>query len=271
VVEDNPASRSAYVSMLQRFGADPVGVEGSREAQSAIESQARFDMALLSWHLPGGESPALLEKLRSANGHEAMPCAAIVGIASTAELDRLRELGVSSVLRKPLTGSQLLDAVMDTIGRCALPAPHQEPRKGNERFDGVRVLLVEDNRVNQMVTKEMLKRRGFQISVAENGRHALDQLENEAFDLILMDVQMPVMDGLEATRNIRLIEENARHEGANYKHIPIIAMTANAMQGDERTCLDAGMDAYVAKPLDINLLIERIKLFIRPVNPAEHA
>ena len=117
----------------------------------------------------------------------------------------------------------------------------------------MRVLIAEDNRINQVVTLRMLEKHGFQVLVAKNGREALEILQWETVDLILMDVQMPEMDGLEATRRIRELE---RKTGA---HVPILAMTANALQGDRDKCLGSGMDGYLTKPVQSNQLYQAIE------------
>ena len=117
----------------------------------------------------------------------------------------------------------------------------------------MRVLIAEDNRINLVVTLRMLEKHGFQVLVAKNGREALEILQWETVDLILMDVQMPEMDGLEATRRIRELE---RKTGA---HVPILAMTANALQGDRDKCLGSGMDGYLTKPVQSNQLYQAIE------------
>jgi CheY-like chemotaxis protein len=116
----------------------------------------------------------------------------------------------------------------------------------------LRVLLVEDNAINQMVAAKLLERHGHAVVIAENGRAALETLEGEQFDLVLMDVQMPVMDGLEATAAIR------QREAGTGRHLPIVALTANALVGDRERCLRAGMDGYVAKPFQVQSLLHEI-------------
>jgi CheY-like chemotaxis protein len=116
----------------------------------------------------------------------------------------------------------------------------------------LRVLLVEDNAINQMVAAKLLERQGHAVVIVENGRRALETLEGEQFDLVLMDVQMPVMDGLEATAAIR------QREAGTGRHLPIVALTANALVGDRERCLRAGMDGYVAKPFQVQSLLHEI-------------
>jgi len=262
LVEDNPGARTAYLSMLDRFGAHARCVTNAHAARDLLRDPlTTTDILLVDWNIPGGSAPGLIEQVREQEATRHLPIIALVGLASPAEIDRLTELGVSSILRKPINAATLFDALAALTGAQLsgdTPPQPQAEQAATPGFEGVRVLLVEDNRVNQLVAKEMLKRKGFEIFTAENGRIGLERIQKESFDLVLMDVQMPEMDGLEATRHVRAAEEQALREGLAPRHIPIVAMTANAMPGDERTCLDAGMDAYVAKPLNITELLDTI-------------
>ena len=271
LVENDAGARGAYASMLERCGATVVQVATTSEADSALraaQDATPVDVVVLDWNLNGGDAAALASRIREGGEALPLPLVVVAGLTGMAEIDRLREMGVSALLRKPVTATELHDAVLDAIGRrSSLTVAPGSPSRVSEPtvdFDGVRVLLVEDNRVNQMVAREMLKRKGFDIMIAENGRVALERLEQEAFDIVLMDVQMPEMDGLEATRRIRENEAQAAHEGLPARHIPILAMTANAMPGDERICLDAGMDAYVAKPLNLDSVLNNIAHLLPP-------
>jgi CheY-like chemotaxis protein len=159
---------------------------------------------------------------------------------------RCRQLGVAAYLTKPIRQSTLLDAIMTALGPTVTPgglaAAAERPGWGQSGRK-LRVLLAEDNAVNQKLAVRLLEKRGHSVVVADNGREALAALERQEFDAVLMDVQMPEMDGFEATAAIRARE---RQTGA---HVPVIAMTANAMKGDREQCLEAGMDSYVSKPL----------------------
>ncbi|MBF0497328.1 MAG: response regulator, partial [Deltaproteobacteria bacterium] len=211
--------------------------------------------------MPGMDGFNLVEKIRE-RGH--ITPAIIMLLTQTGYLDeteRCRQQGVAAHIRKPVRPSGLYDALMAALGRSA---PIVEPTSGESRPSSkiktsLRILLVEDNPVNQKLGLVMLKKRNHSVVVAENGRKALTALEQGQFDLILMDIQMPEMDGLEATAIIREGEKKAG------SHIPIVAMTAHAMKGDKEKCLDAGMDAYISKPVnpeELFIAIER--LFHRP-------
>jgi two-component system sensor histidine kinase/response regulator len=168
---------------------------------------------------------------------------------------RCKELGVACQLSKPVARSDLLAAIQRALGspelreNITLITPSSLRPAGNE----VRILLAEDNRVNQRVAVRMLEKSGYQVVVAGNGYEALAALEREHFDLVLMDVQMPEMGGLEATAAIRKKEESTGG------HMPIVAMTAGAMQGDQDLCLRAGMDDYLSKPVRARELIEKVE------------
>ena len=169
------------------------------------------------------------------------------------EAARGRELGISAYLTKPVRQSDLLDSVMSALGKKGvqkISANRLLPRASKRP---VRVLLAEDHPVNQHLAIKLLTKWGHSVVVAANGRKAIEALEKEPFDLVLMDLQMPQMGGLEATALIRQKEKDP------HKRIPIIAMTAHAMKGDREECLAAGMDGYITKPLDAPLLFDAIE------------
>jgi two-component system, sensor histidine kinase and response regulator len=182
---------------------------------------------------------------------------------------RCRELGVSTYLTKPIRQSTLLDAIMTTLGMSATTldrrAPDAAPPESVGGRRGLRLLLAEDNAVNQRLAVSLLEKRGHQVVVAANGREALATLDGLPFDAVLMDVQMPEMDGFEATVAIR-----ARDAAAG-AHTPIIAMTAHALKGDRDRCLEAGMDAYVSKPLRPQALFEVLERLVYAADLASPA
>jgi CheY-like chemotaxis protein len=158
---------------------------------------------------------------------------------------RCRELGISAYLVKPIRQGELLNAICAVLQNTPQEAPDRLVTKHTlrEERNRNRILLAEDNLVNQRLALRLLEKRGFEVTVVGDGRAALDALDKASFDAILMDVQMPEMDGFETTAAIR---DKEKSSGA---HIPIIAMTAHALKGDQQRCLDAGMDAYVSKPI----------------------
>jgi CheY-like chemotaxis protein len=157
-------------------------------------------------------------------------------------------MGISGYLTKPVKQSEVYDAIMMVMGYPTGEIPVITRHTIHEAHNRLDILLAEDNIVNQKLAVKILEKRGHRVVVASNGKKAIEQLERKHFDLVLMDVQMPEMDGIEATELIRKREEQ---EGG---HIPIAAMTANAMKGDREKCLAAGMDGYVSKPIKVEKL-----------------
>jgi CheY-like chemotaxis protein len=190
---------------------------------------------------------------------------------------RCEETGIEAHLIKPVKQRELLEAIQKLFSQAQvihtqepeaasaakdpqeIDAPAAPPESGSR---SLRILLVEDNLVNQKLAVKLLQRQGHVITIAENGQEALTQFRTHAFDLILMDVQMPIMDGLEATEAIRA------EEAGRGSHIPIVAMTARAMKGDEERCLAAGMDGYLPKPINAADLLKKIDSFAEGVKPA---
>jgi CheY-like chemotaxis protein/HPt (histidine-containing phosphotransfer) domain-containing protein len=180
------------------------------------------------------------------------------------DVARCRALGIGAYLMKPVKQSELLETLLAALGDTPDPvrgaAPAGRPHGAGRR--GLRVLLAEDNPVNQKLAVRLLEKEGHTVAVASTGREALTAVERERFDLILMDVQMPEMDGLEAAAHIR------RSEAETGRHVPILAMTAYAMKGDRERCLAAGMDSYIAKPIQPGELYQAIARLVPPVAPA---
>jgi len=186
---------------------------------------------------------------------------------------RCRELGISVYLIKPLRQSELLEAMLAALGKSPAPGSRaavitRHTLRENRRK--LNVLLAEDNAVNQQLAVRLLEKYGHIVTVASNGHSALDLLKKAKFDLVLMDVQMPVMDGFQATAAIR------QEEASSGKHLPIVAMTAHTMAGDRERCLQAGMDAYISKPIggdELNALVEQIVQLgsISPPQPPQSA
>ena len=182
--------------------------------------------------------------------HPELSGATIMMLSSSGEdgeSARCKRLGISSCLTKPVYAADLLAAIERAIGApspAARPAPHAGAIAMVPGQQRVRILLVEDNRINQKVASLLLKRRGHHVTLAQDGREALTALADDTFDVVLMDLQMPNMGGLEATAVIR------QHERTTGRHVRIVAMTAHAMKSDRERCLAAGMDGYISKPFD---------------------
>jgi signal transduction histidine kinase/DNA-binding response OmpR family regulator len=259
VVDDSETHRRILHEILMHWQMRPMEVDGGRAALAALEqakgSGVRFPLVLLDAQMPEMDGFTLAAQIKQ----DPSLAGATILMLSSADLPeataRCRELGVAIYLTKPITQSELWDAIMTAL-RLSLPdrtpaltatqdvaPPRQHP---------LRILLAEDNAVNQRLVVRMLEKRGHQVQMVGTGQQALAALAQRPFDVVLMDVQMPEMDGLEATAIIRAQEQ------ATGAHLPIIALTAHAMKGDQAKCLAVGMDAYVSKPMKADELYATI-------------
>jgi signal transduction histidine kinase/CheY-like chemotaxis protein len=252
VVDDNAINRRILDAQVRSWGMTPTLVAGGPEAIEALTAAAGrrqpFGLVLLDAHMPGMDG---FDVAREVAARRELGGPTVMMLSSSGEFidqARLATLGIAAYLTKPVYAADLQAAIERAMGVTApVTAPSAVPRVGmSMAADGrpVRVLLVEDNVVNQRVASGLLTRRGHRVTVVDEGRKALALLEQGAFDLVLMDLQMPVMGGLEATAAIRLRE---RDTGT---HVRIVAMTAHAMASDRERCLAAGMDGYLSKPID---------------------
>ncbi|HEV2379156.1 MAG TPA: response regulator [Terriglobia bacterium] len=262
VVDDNATNRRILKEMLSNWGMVPTlagsGAEALALLAQASEAGKPFPLVLTDSDMPFMDGFGFAERIQN----QPSAGATIMMLSSggqRGDAARCRELGVAAYLTKPISQSELLDAIMTTLGNrtLELDRPTLITRHSlRESRRSLRILLAEDNAVNQKLAVRILEKRGHQVEVAANGREALALLEKRSlpgFDLVLMDVQMPEMDGFEATAEIREREKSAK------SHVPIVAMTAHAMTGDRERCLAAGMDGYVAKPIQHKELFETIE------------
>ena len=248
IVDDNSTNRQVLEGMLSRWGMKPTAVEGSSAALLALEiamSTGRpFPLILLDSHMPGIDGFTLAEEIRK---NPRLVSATIMMLTSAGYLGdatRCRQLGIAAYLVKPIRQGELLNAICAVLsGTPESAVPLVTKHTIHEGGRRLRILLAEDNAVNQTLAIRLLEKRGYEVTVAANGRLAVEATLNRNFDVVLMDIQMPEMDGFEASAAIR---QRERHEGG---HIPIIAMTAHALKGDEERCISAGMDSYVTKPI----------------------
>ena len=246
VVDDNATNRRILEETLALWRMRPTLAGGGREALELLERAAArgrpFPLVLLDANMPEMDGFALAERMRRRRGLARTPVLMLTSGPRAGDERRATALGVSSYLIKPVKQSDLLERILEALQAPSARAPARAPsaRSAGRRL---RVLVAEDNEVNQRVAVGMLERGGHRAVVVENGRQALAALAREAFDLVLMDVQMPELDGFETTAAIR------ERERGTPRHVPIVAVTAHAMKGDAERCLASGMDAYLAKPL----------------------
>jgi PAS domain S-box-containing protein len=252
IVDDNLTNRQILEEVLTNWHMCPVTAESGPAALHCLEDSLRskrpFALVLLDGQMPGMDGFEVAERI-ARNPKHANVRIVMLTSGLPADQNRLRKLGITSSLSKPVKQSELFDLIIGVIGE---PETHAVPARAGARQSwrvkrgrGLRVLVAEDNEVNQLVAKRIFERLGHRVTVVGNGRECVSALERGKFDLVAMDVQMPVMDGLDATVAIRRSEEKEK----SGEHIPIVAMTAHAMKGDRERCLSAGMDGYVAKPI----------------------
>jgi len=267
VVDDNAMAREVIVNMGRALGLMAEAVASGEEALRAVAQAASaqpFDLVLLDWKMPGMDGVECARRLLSTT-HPLPPPLVLMLTAFGREeaLQRLaaEQVTVGGVLTKPVTPSTLVDACALALGMAprkdTRSALREETRHGHEaRLAGVRILLVEDNIINQELGVDLLSGAGIKVTVAGDGRQALDLLQSQRFDGVLMDCQMPVMDGFEATRLLR--------QQPHLKDLPVIAMTANAMVGDREKVLAAGMNDHIAKPINIEEMFATLARWLRP-------
>ncbi len=260
VVDDNSANRRILTDVLKSWRMVPAtaktGELGLQAMKSAVQEGSPFPLVLLDVNMPGMDGFAVARRIKE---EPELAGATIMMLSSAGirgDAARCRRLGVAGYLTKPVGRSKLLDAILTALGARdtdARPQPVITRHSLREASRRLHILLAEDNAVNRKLAIAVLEKRGHAVTAAVDGKEALAALEREPYDLILMDVQMPGMDGFEATAAIR------EKEKATGRHIPIVAMTAHAMKGDRERCLDAGMDGYVAKPIRAHDLVEAIE------------
>src|SRR5262252_1924109 len=255
VVDDNASNRRILKEILTNWHMKPTLATSGAEALNALEkgkSTNSFALVLLDVHMPGMDGFAVAEQIHYE--HQGIKVILLTSASRPSDVARCRELGILDYLSKPIKQSELFDAIV-----TAMAEPRQKPEvcetaaasiQPSER--PLRVLLAEDNPVNQTLAIRILEKIGHKVQVVNNGKEAIGRAQGEEFDLILMDVQMPEMDGLEATTAIRAAEAGTG------KHVPIVAMTAHAMKGDREKCLSAGMDGYLSKPIRIDELKQAV-------------
>jgi len=256
IVDDHPVNRRILFELLTLWGMRPTCVESGAAALIALETAAAqgepFALVLLDAMMPEMDGFAVAAAIKTDKGLPKLTIMMLSSMNLGDNAKRASDLGIARYICKPVRQADLLDAVLRHVGALesrGVGALRRTPAPPPSAVRPLRILLAEDNLVNRRVATGFLTKRGHVVTSAANGREAVDQLDSGTFDVVLMDVQMPVMDGFEATSVIR------DRERAGRARTPIIAMTAHAMAGDRERCLDAGMDDYVSKPIDLQLLL----------------
>ncbi|MEC9373293.1 MAG: response regulator [Planctomycetota bacterium] len=276
-VDDNDTNLRILTALLGHWGMKTIRAASGAAALAALDRAASagdpVSLIITDLHMPEMDGFELIEKIRAHPAFGSLPIILLTSSASPGDRERAESLGVAARLLKPAKHSLLLDSIMQVHGRAdrSRPrAPHSADAPGQPGPEpataaSLSVLLAEDNPVNQKFAVRVLENAGHRVTVANNGREAVAQATSQPFDVILMDVQMPEMDGLDATRAIR-----AHASKDDPDHIPIIAMTTNAMAGDREMCIEAGMDGYVPKPVKRDVLFAEIDRVLKEIRRGPH-
>jgi signal transduction histidine kinase/DNA-binding response OmpR family regulator len=265
IVDDNRTNRRILEGMLKRWEMKSTSVESGADALTHLtEAQHAgdpFALIVTDMHMPEMDGFTMVERIRQLPELSAAIVMMLTSAGHRGDAARCQELGISAYLLKPIRQTELREAIARVLGAAetagAIPLVTRYSL-GDARDPStiLRILLAEDNPVNQRVASRMLEKRGHRVQVVSDGREAVMALEKETFDLIFMDVQMPVMDGFEATAEIR-----KKEQGGTFRH-PIIALTAHAMKGDKERCIAAGMDGYLSKPIRAQELEEILDKYV---------
>ena len=274
-VDDNETNRKVLAGMLESWGCRHTEVPEAEAGLRALRAAARegdpFQVAVLDMHMPGMDGEMLGTAIKKDEVARATALIMMTSGAIRGDAARMERIGFAAYLVKPVRQSQFFDCLATVAGRKARtkttadsPTPiitrHTLAEHAKQRLH---ILLAEDNLVNQKVALKVLEKLGFRADVVGNGQAAGDALKSKAYDLVLMDIQMPELDGMGATRKIRDLRG-----GATNPRVPIVALTAHAMAGDRQECLDAGMDDYLAKPIKPAELVEVLARWL-PRNPGK--
>jgi PAS domain S-box-containing protein len=292
VVDDNATSREILQDILESFTFEVYLSASGKEALKEIEGADRdkpFELVIMDWKMPGMDGIEASRRIKNHQKLNKIPAIVLVTAYGREEIMRQAdEIGLDGFLLKPVNSSVLFDAIMQALGKEVQDGSRVDLKKEPSveelnAISGARVLLVEDNEINQQVAQEILQGAGLTVTVANNGEEGVDAARQNQYDVILMDIQMPVMDGYEATRQIRELQIKAQSSklkvevrgqmsdergqqpaASDQRPVPIIAMTAHAMAGDEKKSLDAGMNDHVTKPINPDQLFAALQKWIKP-------
>ncbi len=292
VVDDNVTSREILQDILESFSFDVTlaasGEEGITELENADADQP-FELVIMDWKMPGLDGIKASKRIKNHRGLSKIPAIIMVTAYGREDImQKAEKIGLDGFLIKPVNASVLFDTIMQAFGK-ELPETSRLAEKQREAADlgkirAARILLVEDNPINQQVAQEILESAGFRVSLANNGKEAVAAVQRDDYDAVLMDIQMPVMDGYAATREIRNWEFGLRNENgmksdlkseirdpkSKIQGVPIIAMTAHAMTGDADMSLKAGMNDHVTKPIDPDQLFAALRKWISSAEDRRH-
>ncbi|MCX7839586.1 MAG: response regulator [Anaerolineae bacterium] len=266
IVDDNATNRAVLYHQVIAWGMLPQSASNAREALDKMRAAINqpFDVVLLDMEMPEMDGLALARIIRSDPALRATKLILLTSVGRLGGEVNFQQLGLDGVLVKPVRQSELYNCLITVLGVTTMELETVRetlPSVAREEGKGIRVLVAEDNAVNQQVAVLMLQARGYHVDVVNNGKEALDALARASYDMVLMDCQMPEMDGFEATAQIRARE-------GTMQHTPIIALTAHALRGEREKCIAAGMDDYLAKPLTPETLYSTLRRWLPSARPS---
>jgi CheY-like chemotaxis protein len=264
VVDDSATSRNILQDILESFSFEVTLTSSAEEGLEKIQradTDHPYELVLMDWKMPGMDGLEASERIKYHQALSKIPAIILVTAYGREDImQRTEQLGLEGFLIKPVSPSVLFDTIMHAFGegiaKTSRISEKNEKTDDMSQIKGAKVLLVEDNEINQQVALEILQGMGLNVTVANDGQEAVNAVKKSNYDVVLMDVQMPVMDGYTATREIR--------KDKHFKDLPIIAMTAHAMAGDEDKSLQAGMNGHVTKPIDPEQLFSTLQKWIKP-------
>jgi CheY-like chemotaxis protein/HPt (histidine-containing phosphotransfer) domain-containing protein len=267
-IDDNATNRKVLTKMVEGFGCRietaPSGAKGLELLRNAHRDGDPFRIVLLDMQMPGMDGEQTARQIKSDPIAREAQIIILTSMGQRGDAARLEALGCAAYLLKPVKQQMLYDTLLTVIASAGSEQPRLVTRHliSEHKRQGLRILLAEDNPINQKLAVILLQKAGYSVDAVENGLRALEKVQNEHYNAVLMDVQMPDMDGFEATRRIR------QWEAGQERHVPIIAMTAHALKGDRELCLEAGMDDYGTKPLEPKVLFSALDRWTQTENPS---
>ncbi|RPI79109.1 MAG: response regulator [Desulfobacteraceae bacterium] len=267
IVDDNLTAQIIIKEMLSSFSFKSTAVGSGREALETLNKtigKEPYDLILMDWRMPGLDGIETTRYIRNINPFSKIPVIIMTAFGREEILKQADQSGANGFLLKPIKQSVLLDTIMNVFGQKAATSIGKQltsakKTAASKTLKGIRVLLVEDNAINQKVAIEVLNNVQVEVETAKNGLEAVEAVGRKKYDMVLMDIQMPEMDGYAATREIR--------KRPDLNKLPIIAMTAHAMKGDREKCLEAGMNDYVSKPIEVDQLLATMRKWLDPLKP----
>ena len=262
IVDDNPTNRRILTLQTSKWGMIPRAATGGAQALEWLRQGEQFDLVLLDMQMPGMDGLMLAKEIRQLPGATLLPLVLLTSMGVRTDTPAFASIAFACCLNKPVKPAHLREALVRVISGTKPVARKAAPVKADPTLSDalpLRVLLCDDNVINQKVALRLLQKFGYKADVATNGVECLKAIERQPYDVVFMDVQMPEMDGIEATQQIRKRQKESAGRGNFKPGIAIVAMTANAMQGDREKCLNAGMDDYLSKPIkpeDIRKILE---------------